>query len=281
MPELNSSIKAGIHMDAINVGPMALPVRVLAPLIAVGAATAAAAWWARKRAVDPSNTLWHMILWGFVAARAAFVLKHLDTYLAEPLSIIDIRDGGFVAFAGLLVALAIGLEASHRAAALRRPLLTSSLAGVVVWAAATVGFSAAGPAPAPIPDLALRRLDGSSLQLAATGKPTVVNLWATWCPPCRREMPALGAAQAANPGVAFVFVNQGEDSAAIERYLADEKIAIKNVTLDPARQVARATHAVGYPTTLFYDGQGRLVARHMGELSRAQLNEQLDALGAR
>jgi YD repeat-containing protein len=267
-------------MDAINVGPLALPVRVLAPLLAMAAASAASAWWARRRAVDPSDTLWHMVLWGLLAARAAFVLKHLDIYRAAPLDILDIRDGGFVAFAGLLVALAIGADAARRDGALRRPLATSVLAGIAVWAGATFAFSAAAT-PSPLPDIALRRLDGSALQLRATGKPVVVNLWATWCPPCRREMPALGAAQAANPGVAFVFVNQGEDAAVVQRYLDQEGFALRDVALDPARQVARATQAVGYPTTLFYDARGRLVARHMGELSRAQLNEQLGALGLR
>lgn len=267
-------------MDAINIGPLALPVRVAAPLLAMAAASAAAAWWARRRAVDPSNALWHMVLWGFLAARVAFVLKHLDTYLAAPLDILDIRDGGFVAFAGLLVALAIGADAARRNGALGRPLATSVLAGILVWAGATVAFGV-GASSAPLPDIALRRLDGSELKLRATGKPVVVNLWATWCPPCRREMPALGAAQAANPGVAFVFVNQGEDAAVVQRYLDGERLALKDVALDPARAVARATQAVGYPTTLFYDAQGRLVARHMGELSRAQLNEQLGALGIR
>ncbi|MET0983231.1 MAG: TlpA disulfide reductase family protein [Telluria sp.] len=267
-------------MDAINLGPLALPVRVVSPLLAMLAASAACAWWARRRAVDPSNTLWHMVLWGLLAARAAFVLKHFDTYLAAPLDILDIRDGGFVAFAGLLVALAIGGDAARRERTLRRPLMTSALAGIVVWTGATVAFGSQA-SQAPLPDLALRRLDGSVLPLRGGGKPVVVNLWATWCPPCRREMPALGAAQAANPDVAFVFVNQGEDPAVVQRYLDDERIALRDVTLDPARAVARATQAVGYPTTLFYDAQGRLVARHMGELSRAQLNEQLGALGMR
>ena len=266
-------------MDAINLGPLALPVRVLAPLLAVAAASAACAWWARRRGVDPADAFWRMVLWGFVAARAAFVLKHFDTYLANPLDILDIRDGGFVAFAGLLVALAIGLDAARRDGALRRPLATSMLAGVLVWAGATVAFGAMAT-QAPLPDIALRRLDDSTLQLRGTGKPVVVNLWATWCPPCRREMPALAAAQAANPDVAFVFVNQGEAPDVVQRYLEDEKIALTDVVLDPARQVARATQAVGYPTTLFYDGAGRLVGRHMGELSRAQLNEKLGALGA-
>ncbi|MEN3275558.1 MAG: hypothetical protein V7631_1348 [Massilia sp.] len=265
-------------MDAINLGPLALPVRILAPLLAVAAAGVVAAWWTRRRAADPSNVLWRMLLWGVVAARAAFVLKHLDTYLATPLDILNIRDGGFVAFAGLLVALAIGLDAVRRDATLRRPLLASSLAGVLAWAGATVAFSA-GAAQAPLPDLALRRLDGSTLQLRGSGKPTVVNIWASWCPPCRREMPMLAAAQAAHPGVAFVFANQGETAAAVRRYLDEEGIALQDVALDPLGQVARATQVGGYPTTLFYDASGRLVARHMGELSRAQLNEQLAALG--
>lgn len=267
-------------MDAITLGPLALPVRVVVPLLALLAASAACAWWTRRRAVDPSNTLWQMAVWGLLAARAAFVLKHFDTYAAAPLGMLDVRDGGFVAFAGLLVALAIGGDAARRERRLRRPLATSVLAGIVVWAGATVAFGS-GAMRAPLPEIALLRLDGSPLQLRASGRPVVLNLWATWCPPCRREMPALGAAQAANPGVAFVFVNQGEQAAAVQRYLDDERLALKDVTLDPARAVARATQVVGYPTTLFYDAQGRLVSRHMGELSRAQLDEQLGALGVR
>ena len=267
-------------MDAINLGPLALPVRVLVPLVAVAAANLCAAWWTRRRAADASRVLWHMVLWGFIAARGAFVLKHLDTYRAAPLDMLDLRDGGFVAFAGLLVALAIGADAARRDAALRRPLATSALAGILVWAGATLAFSSVAK-QAPLPDLALRSLDGGTLQLRATGKPVVLNLWATWCPPCRREMPAMGAAQAANPDVAFFFVNQGEDAPAVRRYLEGEKLALANVALDPARQVARAAGASGYPTTLFYDARGRLVARQMGELSKAKLAEHLDTFRAR
>ena len=267
-------------MDAINLGPLALPVRVLVPLVAVAAANLCAAWWTRRRAADASRVLWHMVVWGFLAARAAFVLKHLETYRAAPLDILDLRDGGFVAFAGLLVALAIAADAARRHAALRRPLMTSALAGVLVWAGATLALGAAAK-QAPLPDLALRTLDGGSLHLRATGKPVVLNLWATWCPPCRREMPAMGAAQAANPDVAFVFVNQGEDAPEVRRYLTGERLALANVALDPGRRVARASGVSGYPTTLFYDAQGKLVARHMGELSKAKLAEHLDTLRGR
>ena len=54
-------------------------------------------------------------------------------------------------------------------------------------------------------------LSGESIKLAALadGKPMVVNLWASWCPPCRREMPVLAAAQQRETGISFVFANQG------------------------------------------------------------------------
>ena len=266
-------------MDALTLGPLAIPTRVLAPIAGIVAASLIVWWWRRRHAVDADPALWHMLVWGFLAARAAFVLKYLDAYAAQPLSILDIRDGGFVAYAGLLVAFAIGFEQVRRRPALRRPLLAASLAGVAVWAGAGFAATAAGPASPPLPDVALQRLDGGSTALTELrGKPMVVNLWATWCPPCRREMPALGAAQAANPELTFVFVNQAEEAAVVARYLDGEGLKLDNVVLDPIRSFARATGVKGYPTTLFYDRSGKLVARHMGELSPAQLRERLAAL---
>ncbi|WP_313705809.1 TlpA disulfide reductase family protein [Massilia sp.] len=266
-------------MDAVSLGPLAVPVRVLAPIAGIAAASLVVLWWRRRHAVDADPALWRMLLWGFLAARAAFVLKHFDAYAAAPLSMLDIRDGGFVAFAGLLVAFAVGFERVHRDGALRRPLLAASLAGVAVWTGANFAAVAGAPASPPLPELTLKRLDGGDVGLRTlAGKPMVVNLWATWCPPCRREMPALGAAQAAHPEVAFVFVNQAEDAATVARYLDGAGLELANVLIDPIRSLARATDVKGYPTTLFYDRHGRLAARHMGELSPAQLRERLEAL---
>ena len=220
-----------------------------------------------------------MTLWGFIAARAAFVLKHLDSYLAAPLDMLDIRDGGFVAYAGLLAACAVGFVQLQRDAPLRRPLPGAALAGLLVWGGANLAIQASQPAHPPLPQLVLQRLDGGSLDLAGLkGKPVVLNLWATWCPPCQREMPAMAAAQAANPDVAFVFVNAGEEPAAVRRYLDEHGLQLPNVVLDSRRGTARAMGAVGYPTTLFFDRRGLLAARHMGELSRAGLDERLAAL---
>ncbi len=263
-------------MDAINIGPLVLPLRVLAPLVALCAANLAAWLWQRRRGIDAGPALWQMTLWGFLAARATFVLKHFDAYREAPLDMLDIRDGGFVAFAGLLVACAVGFERMRRNPALRRPLTTATLAGVLVWGGATLALYASQPANVPMPALALRQLDGSPADLRQfRGRPVVVNLWATWCPPCRREMPALAASQAANADVTFLFVNAGEDAATVQRYLKAAGVAPQNVLLDSPRAAARVLDAVGYPTTLFYDARGMLAARHMGELSRAAVDEQL------
>jgi thiol-disulfide isomerase/thioredoxin len=240
------------------------------------------AWiWQRRRGVDAGPALWRMTVCGFVAARAAFVLAHLDTYLDAPLAMLDIRDGGFVALAGLLAACAVGFEQLRRAPLLRRPLAGAALAGIAVWAGTSVAIHASQPANTPLPDIALHRLDGSAVRLAEfRGKPVVLNLWATWCPPCRREMPAMAAAQAANPDVAFVFVNAGEERDAVRRYLDAGGLKMPNVLLDAPRALAGAVGAAGYPTTLFYDRHGMLAARHMGELSRAGLEDQIGTLRA-
>lgn len=70
------------------------------------------------------------------------------------------------------------------------------------------------------------------------GRPVVLNLWATWCPPCRREMPAFEQAQAAFPNVAFVMVNQGQNAQQAQAFLERESSALTDVLLDPSSRTA-------------------------------------------
>ena len=106
----------------------------------------------------------------------------------------------------------------------------------------------------------------------------VVNLWASWCPPCRREMPVLAAAQQRETGVMFVFANQGEDAATAQRYLGDSALHLANVLLDSGTELGRTVGSTALPTTLFYDAGGRLVDTHLGELSAASLASKLNQL---
>lgn len=265
-------------MDAVRLGPLVVPVQVALLLASVMLAHAVAAGFRRMRGVDPGPALWQVIVSGFVAGRLVFVLRHHELYFSAPLSIVDFRDGGVDNLAGFATAIIVGVELSRRSTMLRRPLLAATLTGCVVFFGGTALNHILTPEGVPVPAVEVRRLDGTTVPLSGfVGRPLVINLWATWCPPCRREMPVLKAAQLAHPDINFVFVNQGESAAAVQRYLDANGLQMSNVVLDPAKQLSAQTGSSGYPTTLFYDAQGRLYKRHMGELSHATLSDKINA----
>ena len=128
-----------------------------------------------------------------------------------------------------------------------------------------------------IPEATLTLLDGTPVALTevAENKPMVVNLWASWCPPCIREMPVLEKAQQDNPGVTFVFVNQGEQPETITQFMGKHKLSLQNVLTDTSANLGRTTGSQALPTTLFYDANGQQVNAHLGELSQASLAHNL------
>ena len=181
----------------------------------------------------------------------------------------------------MAVALLFGLHRARRQAGLRKPVLAAALTTGAVLLLGGIATFLMSPAAVSLPPLTLSSLEGRPVSLADfAGKPTVVNLWATWCPPCRREMPALQQAQAANPDVNVVFVNQGEEPGVIAAYLDREGLALGNVLVDPQSSVGAALGHGGLPTTLFFDASGRLAGTRIGELSQATLNQRLAELRA-
>ena len=130
-----------------------------------------------------------------------------------------------------------------------------------------------------LPALQMQSLDGRPVSLASyAGRPTVVNLWASWCGPCRREMPLLQQAQQAAPEIEFVFLNQGETPTVINDFLSQQRIVLRNVLVDDRLQAGSAFGQRALPTTLFFDARGRLVSTRIGELSAATLEQRLAEL---
>jgi thiol-disulfide isomerase/thioredoxin len=126
----------------------------------------------------------------------------------------------------------------------------------------------------PAPTFSLATLDGSTFDLAEhfanDGRPVVLNLWASWCPPCRAEMPEINTAAAQHPEVAFVGVAimdaAADASAFVQQIGVTYTIAVDDGSVDNAYPV------LGLPATFFIAGDGTLLKTHVGPVTVDSLN---------
>ena len=265
--------------NALLLGPLALPYSLLLVFAAVAAALYIGKRSGRKAGMDVETVLWTTLLVGLVVARLGFVWEFRSAYFASPLDILDIRDGGWSPTAGFMGAWLFALSRQGQLPALKKALRSALLTGTVLWAVGAVVLSVRPDTGQALPALSFTSLEGRSVNLAGfKGKPTVVNLWATWCPPCVREMPMLHQAQVDRPSVNFVFLNQGESADKVGAWLQARKLPMRNVLMDTDGQAGAAFKQRTLPTTLFFDASGRLVSTRIGELSSATLSQRLQPL---
>ncbi|TVP53355.1 MAG: TlpA family protein disulfide reductase [Halomonadaceae bacterium] len=272
-------------MNALNqslaLGPLAFSLGQL--LLAFAMAMALLTGWllGRRRSVVISDTLINTLLISMVGARLVFVLVYLDSY-DSLLGMLDIRDGGFHLAGGLVAGLGYGAWALWHHSEKRHALGGAYTAGLLSWGLIAGGVLLIEQQARPLPSTPMVTLEGDYTNLQAlaeeNGKPMVVNVWATWCPPCRREMPVFQAAQQEHDEFTFVFVNQGEQASQIHRFMDDTDLTLDNILLDVPNALGPVIGVMGLPTTLYYDAQGQLVDSHMGEVSRATLQRSLNRL---
>lgn len=263
----------------IQLGPLVLPWTVLLVFLASAVGYAYASYASKRTGVDLRNHAWRILLVALLAARISFLWNYRYAYADTPLEVLNIRDGGWDPQTGIIAAWIYTLVLVGAKVEFRKPLVASVTLASAVW---VIGMLASLWMPrdeSRIPALELSSFDGTTKQLLAfEGKPTVINLWATWCPPCQREMPVLQKAQKENPNVHFVFLNQGESARQVETYLYNNKLKLDNVLLDPKGSAGAQFGAMAFPTTLFFDAKGRLVDTRLGELSKASLAQKLSQL---
>ncbi|MEX2487240.1 MAG: redoxin family protein [Nitriliruptoraceae bacterium] len=133
--------------------------------------------------------------------------------------------------------------------------------------------------PERIPPVDAELADGGWPETAAwirreleAGRPVIVNIFASWCVPCQREMPLVLETARAHDDVAFLGIDHLDQRDNGARFLEEYSVDIPTI-YDVAGDVAAAVQARGMPTTVAFDLDGELVVHHTGELTQRALDE--------
>lgn len=253
----------------ISIGPLALALERLIAVLGIIIFMIAASWISRRHGKDSDKAAWYALLIGLAFARVGYVVQNWSSYALDPLNILYIWQGGFSPLIGLAAA-AIALVLFLRKSSALLPMglaLTGSAAAALIASSLFI-ISAEQPLPQ---GLVFQSLSGEASAMDdRKGKPFVINLWATWCPPCRREMPMM-VEEAARSPVPIILANQGEDVAKVKEWLDSQRLTSADVLLDQNQSAIAAIGSAGLPATLFVDSKGIIRAQHVGEISRAAL----------
>ena len=139
--------------------------------------------------------------------------------------------------------------------------------------------STAGGGRAPAFRLSdVRDASGSVSLEEFRGRPVVLNFWASWCVPCRKEMPTLQeVSEEVQDRIAFVGVNHQDSRGEAVAFLDDTGVDFP-AGYDPEGATATAYGLYGMPTTVFISPDGRILERHRGEISESELRRKIELL---
>ena len=279
--------------DSIVFGPLLLPTQAVLLVVATAAALGVLGLLRDNRPgsrAGAETRLFVALAVGVLGARLGWIAQHWKVYAESPWALLAFRDGGYAPWIGLLVGMcAVAVFVlrvppsldlgSHAEAPLESQTLTLNRRQLWIPALVAALILVAGQfvltvnaRREPMPSIEVLDLAGGRVLLPAVqGRPQVINLWASWCAPCRREMPAFARVQAQRPDVDFVYLNIGERVDEIAAFTRTLSVPLSPILRDPPGRVPLQLDVRGYPTTLILDAEGRLLHRRSGELSEASL----------
>jgi thiol-disulfide isomerase/thioredoxin len=172
--------------------------------------------------------------------------------------------------AGLVVLWQAGLL-SESSGEVRTPDITLSPANVDLTTAGASGFSVGLKEGNLAPDFEFSSFEGERMRLSELrGRPVLLNFWATWCGPCRVELPDMQDLLRRHEGQNFAIVamNNGESFKSADRFLKKLEVRLTAFGYDPQQDVARRYAVQGLPTSYFIDSRGIIVKVVAGQLTK-------------
>lgn len=276
-------------MDAFAFGPAVLPAPRFFALLALAVLVLVAelvVWTARREqrrmakndgfTLDVShlsaNWAWSAALVAVAGARLGFVFENFGYFWAHPRAVFMFWEGGFSAWWGVVAGAITAVHYAVNGRVALRNIIPAVVLGLATWIVVPTLLTPAEARERHLPETVFTQLNGDSLTLPSLlGKPVVVNLWATWCGPCRRELPMMASVAATETEVAFVFANQEEPAARVAQFLSNElALELPHVLLDFRATLPAQFRTIGLPVTLFFSANGNFVHIHSGQISEPQ-----------
>jgi thiol-disulfide isomerase/thioredoxin len=287
--------------EAFSLGPLVIPTLRVGTLLLL----ALAAWFAARAARSSglaagwvAGTAEWAVVAGLLGARLVFAAQNWPGYQNAPWTVLFLWQPGFSVAAGFVAGGIFLLWRVLTRPAAQQPayarvlgsgFLLAALLLVVLNAASRADFGAPGLRVGDtVPNFRLVDLSGEPVELLDyRGQAVVLNFWATWCGPCRREMPMLDAMNAAYAGRGAVIIglDVGENAAAVERFIAETGVSYpiwldgpRGADYDRSVELHQRFGGLGLPTTLFIDAAGVLRSVYTGELSGGLVQSRLAGL---
>lgn len=295
--------KAGlILLDAFTLGPLLIPTRPMAVVLSLLLAAWAARRYAAKFNVDADwasgvaeGTAWL----GLLGARLGYVTINWSAFSAQPWTALYIWQPGYLLVTGIILGVAYALyriwrrPTSQHHAALKVLVAAYASSAVVLGCVFLVLFAFAPENVLrrgnSVPNFSLVDVAGNTVEFASLeGRGVIINFWATWCPPCRREVPLLNSIhnEYGSRGLTVLGINLAESVNTVAPFVAEMQVSYP-IWLDanpgqPARDRTRTVYerfgGVGLPTTIFIDRDGIVRDRYVGELNRAILQQRAEEI---
>jgi thiol-disulfide isomerase/thioredoxin len=287
-------------IEAFSLGPLLIPTRPLILVLCLLFAIWLSGWLATRYQIDKSQAkagVEYIAWFALLGARLGFVIFNWSAYQAKPWTALYLWQPGYLYQTGLLFGAGyLSWYIYNCTAQLRKPLLRlligSYIAAGVLFTSTIFSIDLLRQPGIPgigdqAPDFRLQNLSGETVTLSSlAGRAVILNFWATWCPPCRREMPLLDEIQNKyhSKGLTVIGLDIDEPLGLVRSYIKSVNVSypiwvdapLGMPGYDRTQTIFSRFGGIGYPSTIFIDRAGIIQNIYVGELSQGFLQSQAE-----